>query len=361
MTLQRSALHSIAAAAGGGLQERFGWELPQVYTDTSSEYRAATEAAAVHDASYLGRLKAVGADALDLLNRMSTNLVLGLEPGQGAPTILTTDRGRILDLVGVVNTADYVLLLTSPGQQQNVIEWLDKYTIMEDLTVTDLTAETTMLAVFGPHSQARLEELLDIGLGQLPSYHSLLGSIAGGEVRIIRRPLGELPSFDLILSPEAAPPVWQQLTGAGITPVGLEAYQAVRVRYAVPLYGHEMGDAYNPLEAGLIGSVDFHKGCYIGQEVIARLDTYQKVQKHLVMLRFSSDATASPGASLERNSQAVGAVTSVSRIPTTGELIGLGYVRTASAAVGTRLELAAPSSGWAEIEALPQLFGPGQG
>jgi tRNA-modifying protein YgfZ len=180
-------------------------------------------------------------------------------------------------------------------------------------------------------------------------------------VRIIRRPLGELPSFDLILSPEAAPPVWQQLTGAGITPVGLEAYQAVRVRYAVPLYGHEMGDAYNPLEAGLIGSVDFHKGCYIGQEVIARLDTYQKVQKRLVMLRFAPEASVSQGASLEHNGQAVGAVTSVTRIPTTGGLIGLGYVRTASAAVGTRLELAAPATGWAEIEALPQLFGPGEG
>jgi glycine cleavage system aminomethyltransferase T len=144
MILQRSALHSVAAAAEGSFQEQFGWELPRVYTDVSSEYRAATEAAAIHDTSYIGRLKAIGADALDLLNRMSTNLVLGLEPGQGAPTILTTDRGRILDLVGVVNTADYVLLLTSPGQQQNVIDWLDKYTIMEDLTVTDLTAETTI-------------------------------------------------------------------------------------------------------------------------------------------------------------------------------------------------------------------------
>jgi folate-binding protein YgfZ len=361
MTLQRSALHFIAVAAGGDLQEQFGWELPRVYTDASFEYRAATEAAAVHDTSYIGRLKATGADALDLLNRMSTNQVLGLEPGQGAPTILTTDRGRILDLLGVVNTGDDVLLLTSPGQQQAVIDWLDKYTIMEDLTVSDITSETTMLTVFGPHSQARLEEATGVGLGQLSPYHTLLGSIGGHKVRIIHRPLGGLPGFDLVLPPDAAPAAWQQLTGAGITPVGLEAYQAVRVRYAVPLYGHEMGDAYNPLEAGLIGSVDFHKGCYIGQEVIARLDTYQKVQKRLVMLRFPAAASAAEGASLEHNGQAVGVVTSVTRIPTTGEVIGLGYVRTASAAVGTRLELAAPATGWAEIEALPQLFGPGEG
>jgi folate-binding protein YgfZ len=218
-----------------------------------------------------------------------------------------------------------------------------------------------MLTVFGPHSQTCLEEITGVGLGQLPPYHTLLGDMAGHEARIIHRPLRGLPGFDLVLPPEAAPATWQQLTGTGITPVGLEAYQAVRVRHAVPLYGHEMGDAYNPLEAGLIGSVDFHKGCYIGQEVIARLDTYQKVQKRLVMLRFSAEAAVSEGASLERNDQAVGAVTSVTRVPTTGQLIGLGYVRTASAAVGTRLELAAPASGWAEIEGLPQLFGPGEG
>jgi glycine cleavage system aminomethyltransferase T len=94
--------------------------------------------------------------------------------------------------------------------------------------------------------------------------------------------------------------------------------------------------------------------------VIARLDTYQKVQKRLVMLRFPAAASAAEGASLEHNGQAVGVITSVTRIPTTGEVIGLGYVRTANAAVGTRLELAAPATGWAEIEALPQLFGPGE-
>jgi hypothetical protein len=99
MTLQRSALHPLTVTSGGSLQEQFGWELPQVYTDAAREYRAATEEAALHDASYVGRLRVTGDDALDLLNRLSTNQVLALEPGQGAPTILTTDRGRILDLI----------------------------------------------------------------------------------------------------------------------------------------------------------------------------------------------------------------------------------------------------------------------
>jgi folate-binding protein YgfZ len=373
MTLQRSALHPVAAGRGSNFQQRFGWELPVVYTDVVSEYRAATEGVALHDASYVGRLKAVGRDVLDLLNRMSTNKVVSLQPGQGAPTILTTDRGRILDLIGVVNTGDYILLITSPGNQQTVMAWLDKFTIMEDVAVEDITLASTMLTVLGPKSQAALESISGVGLDSLQPFHSVMIEIPSGtplveegrrdfqQARIIRRGLGGLHGFDLVLSPSAAAPVWQQLVASGLTPVGMDACEAVRVQYAVPLHQREMGETYNPLEAGLIGSIDFGKGCYIGQEVIARLDTYKRVQRHLVKLGFSPGLRLPEGSSLLYDGQVVGTVTSVARIPTTGETIGLGYVRKSAAAVGVRLGLAEVAEGWAEVQELPQLFGPGQG
>ena len=371
-------------AESGDFVERFGRKLPRVYTDAASEYRAATEGAALHDNSYTGRLKASGDDALDLLNRLSTNLVVNLSSGRGAPTILTTDRGRIIDLLGVVNTGEYTLLLTSPDSQQRVIDWLDKYTIMEDLTVTDLTPETALLTVCGPQSEAALNSVLQFeptgeegadgaDLASLQPYSGLSATVGGNNtdtdsdtdsdthpVMLIRRPLGELPAFDLVMTPQAAPVVWQRLAAAGVTPIGQEAFEAVQVRHAVPRYGRELGDAFNPLEAGLIGSVDFAKGCYIGQEVIARLDTYEKVQRYLVRLRFSAGAVVSEGAVLEQEGRNVGQVTSLSVIPTTGELLGLGYIRTAAAQSGAQLTLAAPAQGSAEIADLPQFFGPGE-
>ena len=142
----------------------------------------------------------------------------------------------------------------------------------------------TMLSVVGPASQVAVESAAGILLTELPPYHSLTAEMAGHQVRIVNRPFGELPSFDLLMGPDAAAGVWEHLSASGIPPVGEEALEAVRLSYAVPAYGHELGEAYNPLEAGLIGSIDFAKGCYIGQEVIARLDTYQKIQKHLVRL-----------------------------------------------------------------------------
>ena len=358
MALQRSALHSISEGSGVKFHERFGWQLPAAYFDVLSEYQAATTGAALHDVSYMGRLQAVGSDGLDLLNRMSTNNVLDLEPGQGAPTVLTTDRGRILDVVGVINLGDYILLTTSPGLQQSIIDWLDKYTIMEDLTIQDITGDTAMLAVLGPDSSAAVEAATGLNLADQAPYHALSADIAGWPVTLISQPLGALPGFALVSSPENAPRVWERLTTLGACPMGIDAYEAVRVRYGVPVHGPEMGEPYNPLEAGLIGSIDFAKGCYIGQEVIARLDTYQKVQKRLVSLRFSPEAVPSVGADLRADGKPAGTVTSAVRIPTSEESIGLGYVRTGSARVGARLELGGAGEGWAEVLDLPELFGP---
>jgi len=361
MTLHRSPLYTIAATGGSEFIERYGWELPAAYTDPGSEYQSATTAVAVYDASHMGRLKITGDDALDLLNRLSTNMVADLEPGQGAPTILTTDRGRILDVIIVLNAGDHTLLLTSPGTQQSVIKFLDRYTIMEDLTVEDVSSSTAMLALWGPDSGAFLEKAIGAAICALPLNHTLLADVGGCQVRVVACSMSDLLGFYLICPTGAAEPVWQQLVDAGAAPMGNEAYEAVRVRYGVPVHGSEMGEDYNPLEAGLIGSIDFTKGCYIGQEVIARLDTYEKVQKYLVKLAFAPGAEVAPGTILQSEGKAVGKVTSVATDPSTGEVIGLAYVRTQLGVVGTRLQLEPLSGDWAEIQGLPQLFGPEQG
>ena len=346
------------------------------YTDTAAEYRAAIETSALYDHSHAGRLRAAGADALDLLNRLSTNRVDNLPPGHGAPTILTTDRGRILDLLTVVNAGPYALLLTGPGSQAAVIAWLDKYTIMEDLTLTDITADTAQFTLCGPAAGQLIAAagLADSSqLAEMEPYAARDANLAGQEIMLIHHPLGDFPAWDLILRDNsAAPAVWETLTAAGFVPMGADAWDALLVSQGIPRYERELGDDFNPLEAGLIGAIDFAKGCYIGQEVIARLDTYQKVQKQLALLRFPANIPETAGAELTAaipvvvgaeltdGSRKVGQITSLAVRPDTGELLALAYIRAAYAQSGTQLTLAAPHQGNAEIIRLPQLFGPGE-
>ena len=352
MALQESPLQTGATI----FLERHGFQLPAVYSDFAAEYAAATTGVGVHDATYMGRLKATGEDGLDLLNRMSTNKVVDLAAGEGAITVLTTDRGRIVDVLGVVNEGEHVVLMTSPGRQQAVIDWLDKYTIMEDLTIEDVSAETAMLALVGPDA-GKLLGLAATELAQ-DSLTVQTVQVGGTEALVVEQPLGTLSRYWLIVSPDAAAGLWQYLTDNGAIPLGANTMDAVRVNFGVPEYGPELGEPYNPLEAGLIGSVDFTKGCYIGQEVIARLDSYKKVQRYLVSLSFDANADISSGDELLQDGKPVGMVTSVAPEPSEGLLRGLGYVKAANASPGARLDVAGSEKGSAEILALAQPYGP---
>ncbi len=334
--------------------------LPQSPHPPASAPVGGPAALTVHHAIGVGCLKATGGDALDLLNRLSTNRVDHLRPGHWAPTVLTTDRGRIVDLLSVIHAGECVWLLTSPGQQQPVIQWLDKYTIMEDLEVADLSPSTAVIALAGSGAAAALG-LDDAEPAYLPGeqYPAPTISVGGWNAIAISHPLGRLPCRLLVASGEGASAIIAELTGAGAVQADASEWETLRIGSGAPAFGSEMGEPYNPLEAGLIGAIDFTKGCYIGQEVIARLDSYHRVQKYLAVLAFADGSDVTIGASMALEGRTSGTVTSLYRTPN-GELRGLGYIRTAAAIPGQTLELQPPASGAATIEHTPKLFGPGQ-
>lgn len=356
MPLLKTPLHSATLASGASMGEWEGWELPLSYGGAAAEYATALDSVTVYDASSMGCLKATGTDVLDLLHRLSTNAVESLTTGQGASTILTDDRGRIIDLITVTNLGDYILLLTSPNMQQRIVQWLDKYTILEDIEVEDLTGSTPVIGLVGPSAANVAQALTGIDADALQPYHSEAISTSGLAGHVLRCDMGGLTNIYVIGEEPSAGALWRGAVEAGAKPLGLEAYQALRIELGMPANGSELGDAYNPLEAGLMGAISFTKGCYIGQEVIARLDTYQKVQRRLVSLTLTGPVD--PGARLVRDDREVGVITSVSRLPTSGHLRALGYVRMAAAEAGATFDLQ-NAAGVASIEALLEPLGPG--
>ena len=303
-----------------------------VHSSVRDEYSVATEGAGLLDRSHIGRLSVSGVDAVDLLNRLSTNKLDDLAVGDVMGTVLTTNKGRIIDLLYVLRRADDLLVLTGPDTRQRVAEWIEFYTFIEDVTVEDATDDTAMLSLIGPDATAILPALADV-----PLYGSATLTIGGIDALALRTDFAGTSGYDLIAPAEHADALWDALTDMGAAPVGADTLQLARIMNGVAGYGSELTEDYNPLEAGLIRFISFNKGCYIGQEVVARLNTYDKVQKHLVRLSWDADATLGPPVALLQDGRNVGALTTAATASDGDGCIGLGYVRKAHIDKGARL------------------------
>ena len=321
------------------LAETQGVATPACYTSVEQEYRALTGGAALTDRSPMGRLRLTGDEALDLLNRLSTNALMDLDVGQGMSTVLTSNKGRIVDLLFVLREEGSLLVLTGPGNQKKVADWIDFYTIIEDVAVEDATEKTAMLSLAGPAAASLLGKVAGAVPASLDTWASIPATIGGVDATVIRTDFVGLPGYDLLAPATDRRRLWETLIESGFTPLGTEALEVVRVERGVPASGTELGETYNPLEAGLKGLISFTKGCYVGQEVVARLDTYKKVQKHLSGLTWDSETLPRKNARLMLDGKQVGVATTAVHSPLMRSGIGLGYVRKAHSFPGTTLTL----------------------
>ena len=268
-------------------------------------------AAAVYDASRRGRLRVSGEDAIDLLDRLTTNALSELSPGEGMATVLTTNKGRIIDLLRVLHRGDELLILTSAGTQERVIEWVDFYTFAEDVSVEDVTARTAhRVAVGGGAADAVRAAFPNVGDLQSPLSHA--AGDGNGDAVIIRADMGEggidapLPAYEIITPLDADIPISASRT------LSEGDMKALRIAQGIPSYPNELNEERNPLEANLKPQINFNKGCYIGQEVVARLNTYGRVQRFLFRLDVAGGAALAEGAALmsAKGGEDVGFVTS---------------------------------------------------
>ncbi len=300
-----------------------------------SQYEAAKQVVAVLDISQQGLLTMVGDDALDLLHRLSTQDLASLAVGEGAATILTTDKGRILDSIVVQRYPDHVLLQISPGNQSRVLEWFDKYTIMEDSVASDATSLHGQLLVFGPNAAGTIARSVPVA-SDLALYHHAQTNMAGVPVSVSRveAPVGK--GFHILMKPGHLEAVRQTLVDTGALPINQDTFEVIRVEAGQPGFESEFDDRFNPHEVGLGDHISYTKGCYIGQEVIARLDTYDKVQRHLRGLRLLTGNPVNVESELLVNGKVIGVVTSTALSPAFGN-IALAFLKKASSGPGTRL------------------------
>ena len=301
------------------------------FTSTDMALRAAEESAAVARPPMPGVLRMTGEDALDLVDRLSTNEVVERPAGSGVATVLTTNKGRVVDLLTILYMSDHWLVLTSPENQQRVIDWIEEFTFGEEIELEDVTEEKGLLSVIGPRGAEAA------GVDALEPYHCVEATIAGVEAIAFRGGVGVGGAYNIIAPSGSVGEVWKGLVVAGAREMASESYEVFRVGAGAPVFGAELGEEVNPLEAGLWEAVSFTKGCYVGQEVVARLNTYEKVKRYLSTLSFADGATPEPGASLTVDGKEAGKITSVAPVGVSGRRAALGYVRKKYAESGAKL------------------------
>ncbi len=287
-------------------------------------YAAAHASAIVVDRSDLGMLKFTGQSRLDLINRMSTQKVLGLEPGEGAATVLTTDIGRIIDRLILYADKEAVYCLTGEGHGADVSAYLRRFVFFnDDFQVQDLSADTTVLAAYGPQAGQSLSLLFDEI--DIPLHHWRRADLDGAAIYLHRTDAIAGDGYFITCQEEQRPALEQAVIEAGLTPAGQDAFEYLRIESRLPRFGRELTLDYIPLEAGLWDDVSFNKGCYTGQEIIARMESRGRLAKRLVHLT-AAEPLAS-GLALTAGGKSAGTITSAADGPQGPQ--ALAYVKTA--------------------------------
>ncbi|HYI02749.1 aminomethyltransferase family protein [Hyalangium sp.] len=337
-------LHFLHEQAGARFTALGGREAAADYGDLEAEYRAAREAVALHDASYRETLRITGEDRASFLHGMVTQDVNGLPPGAAAYTALITVKGAMVADARLLKREKELLLDLEPGLLAKVREFLEKYLISEEAELQEATGEWGLLRLLGP----RAPEVLAAALGA-PSFEPLAPntsrevSLAGAQVVLVGHPSFDKHEVDLLVPRGALEAVWKALGQAGgahgLKPLGFQALELLRVEAGVPRYGQDMVDTTIPLEANLTHAISYNKGCYIGQEVIARATFRGHMNRKLAGLLLG-EVDAAPGTELRKGEKKVGWLTSVVRSPAQGQRVALGYVHRDHLEPGTELTLA---------------------
>lgn len=341
------ALHELHARHGARFTAVNGCEFVAHYGDPPAEYAALRQTAGVLDLSSRGRLCVLGADRERFLNGQVTNDVKALGSGQGCYAAIVNAKGRMESDVFIHRLPGEFLLDFEPGISTALTCRLERYVIADDVQIADAAPHYGLLSVQGPQAAAAVAALSP---GLEPPAEPLAMVSANdpnwGEIYLANQPRLGLPGFDLYVPVAALAKAAETLIAAAQTvggrAAGWDAHEMARLEMGIPRFGADMDTTNLPPEAGIEQrAVSYTKGCYIGQEVIARLRTYGQVSRRLCGLRLADDLPRLPtrGNPLFKEGREVGFVTSAARSPGLNANIALGYVRRETNEVGTELTL----------------------
>ena len=302
-------------------------DVVMTFNNNQIAYEAARSGVALYDQSHWNRIEVSDQHRLDFLHNQSTNGFKLLKPGETCDTTFLTSTARTIDLATALILDNTVQLLISPGMAPKLITFLDRFIFFSDrVKLTDISSTTTTFSLIGPTSITALQS---IGI-LAPESGYINAEIANTPVQIVTGTGLSIPGYRLVMAVENAAIVWKTLSEIAVV-MGDRTYQRLRIEQGRPMPGFELTDDYNPLDAGLWNTISFNKGCYIGQETIARLDTYNGVKLNLWRMKLASPVAL--GSVVYLDDTKIGTITSTHEFED-GTAIAIGYIRVKSGGAG---------------------------
>ena len=348
--MTKTALHDKLIAAGGSPGEYGGAETIASFGRPAEELGSLRKSAGVFDLGGRSLLVLTGEDRVRWLNGMVTNNTRDLPLNHGNYSLLLNAQGKIQGDLVAYNRGDFTLVVTDVGQGEKIKAIFDKYIIMDDVEVADISDRLTSIGLAGPKSRSVLEKA-GFSFGELE--HGEVTDIQWNNMGVsVARGLGDRgESYEVWFAAENAGGVWDALLQAGAMPVGYEALEWLRILNGVPRYGVDMTERYLPQETGQDRALHFAKGCYIGQEIVERIRS--RALLHRGLAGFEVEGAAPPsGAAVMDGEKKIGEITSGATIPLNGssKTLALGYLRTEANTPGKNVTI---NDGNARVSAIP--------
>jgi aminomethyltransferase len=346
-------LHAVHESLGATFGEAQGREVVSRYGELRDEHAAARLNACLFDFSFHETLRLTGEDRIGFLHGMVTNDVKGMAEGEAAYAAMVTAKGALVADMRILRRRGDLLLDLEPGAAPLVQQFLGKYLVSEEVEISDASADFALLRLVGPE----VHRIAAAAFGHetpLPSRdHFVQIDLDAHPAWLIGVEIGSNRGLDLLVPRDHLAGAFARITREtlGLRLAGFDTFEILRVEAGLPRFPQDMDEQTIPLEANLERAISYEKGCYIGQEVIARATFRGHVNRKLIGLGFGA-VEPPPKAELRNNGKRVGFITSAVRAPAREGMIGLGYVHRDSLEPGTQLEVVDYPPG-AIVHALP--------
>jgi folate-binding protein YgfZ len=310
------------------------------YEDALKEYHAVREDVGALDLSHVGKLRVSGRDRVRYLHNMLSNDINGLKEGQGCYAALLTHQGRMEADVYALAFAEELWLESSLAGKDRLFQTLTKYIVADIVTVEDWTEKLGVLSLQGPRAKQRMEEVAGMSLASLSALEHRTIRRSSGDWVVVRRDRTGCDGYDLWVPAGDVLDLWPRWVEAKIPPVGLQALNWLRTEAGIPWYGVDMDERALPMEMGLDHAISMTKGCYRGQEIVARITHRGHLDRRLGAIAVRHHDTPPGGAEVRSGGNKIGVITSAIASPRLQQPLALAVIKMEFLKPGTPVDVA---------------------